>query len=171
MILNTIKKRRSIRAYKPDPIPQDHIDKLAESLIWAPSAKNLQSRKFYFVQSREMLEKLVKVARHNHFLVQAPLSVVCCVDYSMGIKEQSGKRGEELYTIMDVSASIQNLMLMATELGLGTCWLGSIDEEGVKKLLNIPEYLRPVSIVTVGYPAEEVKEKPRVSKEEAVKYV
>lgn len=168
-ILETIKNRRSIREFQAKGIPQKLIEKLIEALIWAPSAGNLQSRKFYFVFNQEIKGKLVKAALGQDFIAQAPLVVVGCTDNK--ISWRYGERGKNLYSICDVSASIENMMLLATDLGLGTVWVGAFDEKSVSKILNLPENLRPIAIVPVGYPGEKPEAPPRVSKEEAVEFV
>ena len=166
-ILKIIKERRSIREFQKKEIPQKSIDKLIEALIWAPSAGNLQSRKFYFVFEEKIKEKLVEAAFGQNFIAQAPLVVVGCTDKEK--VDYYGERGGNLYSICDVSASIQNMMLLAKELGLGTCWVGKLDEKEVSKILNLPKNLRPIVIVPVGYPAEKLSSPPRVSKSEAIK--
>lgn len=167
-LIEIIKKRRSIRKFKSDPIEKEKIDQLIEALIWAPSARNLQSRKFYFVKSKEMIAKLTQETNRN-FDPLPPLFIVCCLNKNL--KEAFGDRGENLYAIMDVSASIENLLLTATELGLATLWMGSFDEEVVKKALEIPDNLRPVSIVPVGYSDDQPPAPPRVDKEEAIQHI
>jgi nitroreductase len=168
-LLETIKNRRSIRKFQKKEIPEKIIDQLIEALIWAPSAGNLQSRKFYFVFKQEIKEKLVKAALEQDFIAQAPLVIVGCSDDKISIRY--GERGKNLYSICDVATSIQNLMLLAVEKGLGTCWVGAFDEKEVSKNLNLPENLRPIAIIPVGYPAEKPKAPPRVLKSKAIEFV
>lgn len=134
-------------------IPLKIIEDLKESIIWAPSAGNLQSRKFYFVTNGEMRFDLAKAALDQQFIVEAPLVVVACADLEASSVKYSG-RGKELYGIVDTALSVQNMMLTAYEAGLGTCWVGGFEEFKVKEILSIPENLRPIAIVPVGYPAE-----------------
>jgi len=168
-ILKIIKERRSIREFQAKPIPEEIIDKLIEALIWAPSAGNLQARKFYFVFNQEIKEKLVEAAFGQDFISDAPLVIVGFTDEKISLRYNG--RGKNLYSICDVSASIQNMMLMAEEEGLATCWVGAFDENEVAKILNLSKDLRPIVIVPVGYPDEKPLAPPRVSKEEAVKFV
>ena len=168
-MIEIIKKRRSIRKYKTDPIPQEIIDELIEALIGAPSAGNLQARKFYFIFDKALKIEITEAAYNQDFISEAPLVIVGCVDENK-IKRY-GERGENLYGICDVSASIQNLMLVATEKGLGTCWVGGFDENKIKEILNLPTHLRPIVIVPVGYPAENTKPPKRISKDEAVEII
>lgn len=168
-VLQVIKERRSIRRFLSKPIPREIIDQFIDSLIWAPSAGNLQSRQFYFVYDREIKEQLVKAAWGQSFITEAPLAIVCCADLRIGT--HYGKRGTELYALQDVAASVQNLMLVAHEQGLGSVWVGAFEEGGVAKALDLPIHLRPVAIVPVGYPAEHPTAPRRVSREKAVIFI
>lgn len=168
-IEKAIKERRSIRAFKKEKIPESSIEKLIEALIWAPSAGNLQARKFYFVFNEKIKSKLAKAALNQDFIAKAPLVIVALADLQK--IEWYGERGKNLYSICDVSAAIQNLMLQATAEGLGTCWVGAFSEEEVSKILNLPHHLRPIAIVPVGFPAEKPIPPKRVSKEEAIKMI
>jgi len=168
-LLETIKSRRSIREFQKKEIPEEIIEKLIEALIWAPSAGNLQSRKFYFVFNQEIKEKLVEAAFGQSFIGQAPLVIVGCTDEK--ISKRYGEKGKNLYSICDVALSIQNLMLLAYSEGLGSIWVGAFNEKEVSKILNFPENLKAIAIIPVGYPAEKPSPPPRVSKKEAVEFV
>lgn len=168
-ILEIIKNRRSVREFQKKEIPKEIIEKLIEALIWAPSAGNLQSRKFYFIFNQKIKEELAKVALGQDFIAQASLVIVGCTDDKISLRY--GERGKNLYSICDVSASIQNLVLLAHAKGLGTCWIGSFDEGEVSKILSLPENLRPIVILPVGWPAEKPEAPPRVSKEKAVEFI
>jgi len=165
-ILEVIKNRRSIREFQKKEIPEEIIDKLIESLIWAPSAGNLQSRKFYFVFDKKIKKELVEKAQVQDFIVQAPLVIVGCTDSE--ISWRYGERGKNLYSICDVAVSIENMMLLAHEQGLGSVWIGAFDEREISKILDLPENLRSIVICPVGYPAEKPEAPPRVSKKEAI---
>ena len=167
-ILEIIKNRRSIRSFQNKKISEDIVDKVIEALIWAPSAGNLQSRKFYFIFNQEIKEKLVEAASQD-FISEAPLVIVGCADEKTSSKY--GERGKNLYSICDVSAGIQNMMLLAQEKGLGTCWVGAFDEKKVSKILNLPGDLKPIVIIPVGYPAEKPGAPARVSKKEAIEFI
>ena len=151
-LYRAIKNRRSIRKFQNKEIPEEIIDKLADALIWAPSAGNLESRKFYFVFNKEIKEKLTEAALGQNFIKQAPLVVVGCADKK--ISERYGGRGINIYSICDVSAAIENMLLMACDQGLGTVWVGAFDEEKVAEILDLPENLWPIAIVPIGYSDE-----------------
>lgn len=168
-ILKIMKERRSIRKFQEKEIPGEIIDKLIEALIWAPSAGNLQARKFYFVFNEKVKKELAEAALSQDFISQAPLVIVGCADQEIILRY--GERGKNLYSICDVAASIQNLMLLAKEQGLGSCWIGAFEEKEVIKILNLSDNLRPIAIVPIGYPAEKPLAPPRVSKEKAIKFI
>lgn len=165
-ILDAVKGRRSIRRFKDTPIPESLLGTLEDSLLEAPSAGNLQSRRFVFVFRGETRKQLAEAAFRQNFIAEAPLSVVCCADLS--IANRYGERGRTLYCLQDVAASIQNLMLVAYSLGLGTVWVGAFDEKRVSRILNLSEYLRPVAIIPVGYPDENPPRPLRVPREESI---
>lgn len=167
-VAKAIKKRRSIRHFLSKSIPKDFEEKLIEALIWAPSAGNLQSRKFYLVKDKTVKEKLVNLALYQRFLLEAPLVIVACADSR--VKERYSARGRNLYSICDTAVSIENLMLQAIELGLGSCWVGSFDEDKIKKILNTPDYLKPIAVIPIGFPDEKPEAPSRVKKEEAIEY-
>ncbi|PIQ92816.1 MAG: nitroreductase [Parcubacteria group bacterium CG11_big_fil_rev_8_21_14_0_20_39_14] len=168
-ILETIRNRRSIREFQARPIPEEAIANLIDALIWAPSAGNLQSRKFYFVFNKKIKEELARAANEQNFVAQAPLIVVGCSDDR--IEQRYYERGKKLYSICDVAMSIQNLMLLASDLNLGTVPVGAFDEARVSKILNVPKNLHPILIVPVGYPAEKPEAPSRVSPAEALEII
>jgi nitroreductase len=168
-ILEIIKNRRSIRSFLKKEIPEEIVDKLIDALIWAPSAGNLQSRKFYLIFDQKKKEELVGATMNQSFIAQAPLVIVCCADEKSASKY--GERGRITFSVCDVAAGVQNMTLLAYSEGLGTCWVGAFDEGQVSRVLNLPSELRPVIIVPVGYPAEKPKAPSRISKEEATAYI
>jgi nitroreductase len=168
-ILDIIIRRRSIRDFTDQDIPQDLVDGLAESLRWAPSAGNMQSRKFYFVFNKEVKLKLATAAQNQQFIARAPLVVVACLNKRIFLRY--GERGVNLYAIQDVSASIMNMMLTAQAMGLGTVWVGAFNEFDIVEILDLPDYLRPISLVPVGFPAKTLLPTSRLSREEIVTMV
>ncbi|MCD6270770.1 nitroreductase family protein [bacterium] len=168
-VLEIIKKRRSIRKFKPDPISEEVIDKLIEAIIWAPSAGNKQMRKFFFVFNKKIKKEIALTSLYQMFIEEAPLVIVACGD--KGIERYYGKRGLENYLFCDVAASIQNLLLVAQEEGLGSCWVGAFDEEEIKKILNLSENLIPVAIIPVGYPQKIPSPPPRKDKNSLIEVI
>ena len=168
-ILSTIKDRRSVRDFHKKAIPGHVVDKLIEALIWAPSAGNLQARKFYFVKNDGVKKRIADSALKQRFIAEAPLVVVGCTDRR--ISSKYGERGVHLYSIQDVSASLMGMMLCAHEYGLGSTWVGAFKEDEISRILKMPAHLRPVAVVPVGYPSRIPSPPPRVSKKEAVEVI
>ncbi len=167
-----IKSRRSVREFTDQAIPEEAVGLLVDALLWAPSAGNLQSRKFYFVFNGDIRKKLAGAELKPNlgsFVATAPLVVVACADYA--IATQYKERGKTLYCIQDTATSIQNLMLAAHDLGLATCWVGAFHEEQVKTVLQLSDNLRPVALVPVGYPARVPSAPGRVSPTAAAEMV
>lgn len=167
-VFGAVKERRSIRNFQKRDIPDEIIDKLIDSLIWAPSAGNLQARKFYFVRDAEIKRKLVTAALNQSFIAEAPLAIVGCTDSR--ISGRYGERGISLYSIQDVAVSIMGMMLVAYENKLGTVWVGAFKEDEVRKILEMPDNLRPVAIVPVGYASKIPSAPKRVLRADAVEF-
>lgn len=168
-ILNAVKQRRSIRDFQKKEIPDQLLRKLGEALLWAPSAGNLQARKFYFVRNSAMKKSLAAAALNQNFIAEAPLVIVGCTDSRITLKY--GERGVSLYSIQDVACSIMGMMLVAYENGLGSTWVGAFNEEAVSGVLRLPRHLRPVTLVPVGYPSKIPDPPSRVSLQDAVEVI
>ena len=151
--LEPILKRASCRAYLPDPIPDDDLERLLMVMRMAPSAGNMQPWKFLIVRSEQDRTALSKAAYDQEFLIQAPIVIVVCGDAARSASRY-GSRGRELYVLQDTAAATENLLIAATALGYGTCWVGAFDEEEVSIALSIPADLRPLAMVPVGRAAE-----------------
>src|SRR5574337_499085 len=134
-ILQAIKERRSIRGFQKKDISDEIVDKLIDALIWAPSAGNLQARKFFFIKDAKLKRGIVSAALGQSFIAEAPLVIVACTDSR--ISSRYGDRGVYLYSIQDVAASIMGMMLVAHENGLGTVWVGAFIEDEVSEFLNL----------------------------------
>ncbi|MFH1448118.1 MAG: nitroreductase family protein [Candidatus Micrarchaeota archaeon] len=147
-----IVNRRSIRKYGQEQVSDEDLRKVLQSGMDAPSAGNLQSRHFYAVKDLAMRRGLASAAHGQHFISEAPVAIVVCVDSRIDMRY--GERGKNLYAVMDCAASVQNMMLTAHELGLGTCWVGAFDEREAARAINTSPYLRPVAILPLGKAAE-----------------
>lgn len=168
-VAEAIRNRRSSRRFLDKDIPESAIEALIDAVRWAPSAGNLQARRFYFVQEQELKEMLAVAAIGQMFISSAPLVVVACADLNR--ISHYGKRGRELYVIQDVAAAVENMMLQACELGLGSVWVGAFNDEQIVKILEIPDYLRPMAIIPIGYPAHQPAAPRRYEKDEIVRMV
>lgn len=145
-----VRKRRSIRAYKPDPVEEEKLMKVLEAARLAPSAANRQPWHFIVVRDPEIKEKLGKAYPRDWF-VKAPVIIVACADPAAAWRRKDG----EEYWKVDVAIAMEHLVLAATNEGLGTCWIAAFDEKAAKEALGIPEHVRVVAMTPLGYPAEE----------------
>ncbi len=152
-VLKAIKGRRSIRAFKSQNVSAEIIKKLIDAARWAPSAGNIQPWEFIIVRKPEIKRRLAEAALGETFIEEASVVIVVCANENRSF-EGYGIRGKTLYCIQDTAAAIQNLHLVAYSLGLGTCWVGAFREEEAGEILKIPSGIRPVAIISVGYPAE-----------------
>jgi nitroreductase len=149
-VLDLLKRRRSIRKYQSKPVEADKITAVLEAARLGPSAANRQPCHFIVVTQPEARESL-RAAYKADWFVSAPLIVVGCVK-----PKETWRRGDgQDYWKVDLAIAMQNLVLTATELGLGTCWIAAFDEKAVKKALNIPKEIRVVALTPLGYPDED----------------
>ncbi len=150
--IRAINDRRSIRKFKNINIEKDIIDILLNAAQMAPSAGNVQGRDYIIVTNQEIKQRLVDAAHNQKFIGQAPVVIIFVANIERSSKRYGG-RGL-LYAIQDATASIMNLMLIAHDLDLGTCWVGAFEEDYVRNILGIPANLKPVAIIPIGYPDE-----------------
>jgi nitroreductase len=141
-VFEAIQKRRSVRAYLPDPVPEDKLKTILEAGRMAPSASNIQPWHFIVVTDKQKRKKLSRGGIFARFLSQAPVVIVSC-----GNRKASSK-----WYVVDTAIALQTMVLAATGEGLGTCWVGSFNEEEVKELLKIPDDLRVIALLALGFP-------------------
>jgi nitroreductase len=157
-LTQAIQGRRSIRKYKNQPIPDETITQLIEAATYAPSAGNIQPWHFIIVKNPAVKKQLAEAAYNQAQVEQAPVVIVVCADEKQ-TQPRYGKRGSSLYCLQDTAAATQNILLTAYSLGLGTCWIGAFNEKAVKGIMNVPEGVRPVAMIPVGY--ADVSPRPR----------
>ncbi|MGQ9479659.1 MAG: nitroreductase family protein [Thermoproteota archaeon] len=146
-VIEAIRTRRSIRKYKDTPVEEEKIIQCLDAARWAPSANNSQPWEFIVVRDPESRKKLAEIHRYGRFMAESPVVVVFVAN----------PRKSENWYHGDVAVAVQNFLLAAQSLGLGTCWIGVLNtpfEEPIKRLLGVPEELRILCTVSVGYPYE-----------------
>ncbi len=151
-LLDVILNRRSIRRYENKAIPKDVLDKIIEAGRQSPSAVNKQPYHFVIVTDSELKKDLKGLL--SRFLEKAPVVIVGCANTKALL---TGK-----WATIDTTIALENMVLAAWSLGIGSCWIGSFNEQKIKELLKIPEKWKVVALVTFGYPAETPK--PRKKK-------
>ena len=152
-VFEAIRGRRSIRSYVPSRLSYEHLKAVLEAAIWAPSAGNLQPWEFVVVDNREIMRDLARAALNQMWMVEASAIIAVCADLNR-TGMIYGDRGRRLYAIQDCAAATQNMLLAAYSLGLGTCWVGAFYEDEVKRILNLPDSVRPLALITIGQPGE-----------------
>lgn len=161
--MEVIRKRRSIRKYRPDPVPQEDIEYVLEAARLAPSWANSQCWHFVVVTDRRVKEAVAKAG--NTWTAQAPALIVACADPT-----KPGTKGDQQYYMLDVGIAMEHLILAATDRGLGTFWIGAFKEEVAREALDVPEPIRVVAFTPLGYPAETSGPQRRKSLNQIVSY-
>jgi len=146
-IFEAIEKRRSIRGYRQKDVEEDKLRKILDSAHLAPSASNRQEWRFIVVKDKEKKRSLCKAARGQQFVEEAPVVIACCAETDNHVMAC----GQLSYPV-DVAIAVDHITLCAVSLGLGTCWVGAFYEDQVKRILSIPEKIRVVELLTLGYP-------------------
>ena len=152
-LFDVILSRTSIRRYEDKEIPKDVLDKIVEAGRQSPSAVNKQPYRFVIVTDSEIKQELSK-GLLSSFLKNAPVIIVGCANPKALL---TGK-----WATVDTAIALENMVLAAWSLGIGSCWIGSFKEQKIKELLKIPQDWKVVALITFGYPAETPK--PRKKK-------
>ncbi len=166
-VLDVIQKRRSVRKYKKDPIPEKALRRVLEAARLAPSGKNIQPWKFIIVKDKALKEKLAQASAGQFFMAQAPVIIVGC-GFPDNCYAHMGRYMKSWS--VDVTIALEHLILQAQEEGLGTCWIGSFEEEEVKAILNLPENVKVLALTPLGYPGEIPRFRGRKNLDEIISY-
>ena len=166
-VLEAIAARRSIRKYKPTPIPEDKLNTILKAARLAPSFENYQPWKFIIVRSEEKKRQVVQACSNSKFLLEAPIAIVACAFPD----EAFGLMGGYMNSFsVDVAVALDHLTLAAVNEGLGTCWIGVFKEEKIQKALSIPDDVRVVAITPLGFPDEDPESSGRKPLEKIICY-
>jgi len=196
-LLEVIQNRRSIRKFKPDEVLEEYIQQLIEAGRLAPSGTNLQPARYIVIKSEEARTKL-KDCTPLPFVSAAPAIIACCVDtnsitstgermkelkeaqafvdtplnnadenYNKG-KQSIDTASLKAYLNLNVAIAIDHIILRATDLGLGSCWVMMFDKEKVKALLNLEDRYDVLALLPIGYPDQTPKQRPRLDHNEVL---
>lgn len=196
-LIEVVKKRRSIRRFKPDPVPEGAIKQILEAARLAPSGVNIQPWRFMVVKDPRRRARLAEEAAfQQQSVAEAPVVIVCCADLRSYL--QVSIRAQELLAAEAISSefvevyfknrgpvspdlathipaatintviAIEHMVLMATSLGLGTCWVQFIRPERVSEICELDEEIIVVALLPVGYPAQDPPPRPRLSLAEII---
>ncbi|MFX0012119.1 MAG: nitroreductase family protein [Candidatus Hermodarchaeota archaeon] len=160
--LKFLKERRSIRNFQEKEISNDKIEMILEAGRWTPSASNKQPWEFIVIKDKEIRLKVAKTTSYGKFLMQAPVLIAI-----VGKTRISPK-----WYIIDTSLVTMNMMLMAWSLGIGTCWIGAMNRERARDILNLSQTDYVATILPFGYPEGEIPSPTaRKRKEKLVKEI
>ncbi len=192
-----IQRRRSIRRYREEPLPHDVIEELLVAARAAPSATNRQPWRFVVVRDKDLKNHLGEAITQS-FVTRAPVIVVCCIDrrsftrgvlqerveelvsagvmerevaellYQRKMPEKTEEAGIPISAYIDMGIAIEHIVLLAADMGIGSCWVRMFDAEKLSSILNLPSRLTPVAILPMGYPAEDPPARPRLPLHEIV---
>jgi nitroreductase len=189
-VMEAIRDRRSIRRYDSRPVPQEIIDELLEAARLAPSTSNLQTWKFKVITDESTRKSLREAAFNQRFVENAPVVIVACADFNafgdratrtlellrtravrvslpMLLRSLRSGKAEDLEernltgAIINVSIAVENMVLAAVSLGLGTCWVRAFQAERVSEILSLPPEYPPLFLLPLGYPAEDPEARSR----------
>jgi nitroreductase len=153
-------KRFSCRIFDTTPLDRETVETVLEAARWAPNGGNLQPWRFVVVLDSNRRRALAGAAYGQSFLAQAPVVItVCAVPNESAAKY--GPRGRDLYCLQDTAAAAENILLAATDRGLGSCWVGAFDERAIARALELPRSWRPVALIALGRPAEAEPQRTR----------
>ena len=147
-VIEAIRKRYSCRAYQDRPIEREKLDEIFEAARLAPSAKNMQDWRFVVVTDKEKRRQVAENTNRPEVFGKAGVIIAACSnsDYVMRCGQAAGP--------IDVAIALEHISLQATELGLGTCWIGSFEAEKIRQILGVPDDITIIELMAVGYPAD-----------------
>jgi Nitroreductase len=161
--LDIVKTRYSVRDFADTPVEDEKLHKILEAGKWAPSACNIQPC-FIIVIRDDAAKRNLRPAYNRDWFINAPVILSVCVD-----RLSAWVRADKVsYGFVDAAIVMDHMVLAATELGLGTCWIGAFKTQEAKKALKLPENVEPVAFIPLGYPKSAAPMKKRKELEELV---
>lgn len=161
--LDLIFSRRSIRKYQGKEVPEEMISDLLEAAMAAPSAVAKDPWHFIVVRSRETLDKITEILPNGKMLREAPVAFIVCGDLNKAHLQELS------YMLQDLSAAVENILIAANTLELGTCWLGVHPREdrqaGIRQLFALPDNIIPMCGIAIGWPKEQPEARTRYRQE------
>jgi len=163
-----LKTRRAIRKFSDKDVPEELVKEIIELANFSPSAGNVQARAVVVVKDQAIIEKIRAVARGlSRF--EGRISVILVIlAKPQESEERYEERGKNLYALQDATIFASYMQLIATDKGLSTCWVGSFKESDIEEILDLPEDVKPVAMIPLGYASETPEMKERKSLNEII---
>jgi len=164
----TVRHRHSVRQYQSTTaVEKEKLHAILEMACAAPSAGDLQAYQIIVVHNSQTRDALRQAADDQAFISEAPISLVFCADTERSA-ERYGERGRDLYALQDTTIAATYAQLATVSAGLASTWVGHFDEQQVSKLLDLPAGLKPIAMLSIGYPAELPAPSPRRRMDEVI---
>lgn len=176
-MIHEIRTRRSVRKYMDRPVNEELVAQILESARLAPSGSNTQPWHFIVVRLEETRRKLAEVSHKQAWMADAPVFIVCIADIRARISggealyvDEKSPQFELKQAIRDTSIAVEHMVLEAESIGLSTCWIAWFEQKDIRPVLNIPDDKYVLNILTLGYPDEKPKARPRKKLDDFVHY-
>jgi nitroreductase len=165
-----IRKRKMIRKYdQTREVAEKIINKLIDNASRAPSAGHTQVQEFIVIKDPSTKRKLRLASVNQEQLEEAPVLIVVCSNTSRSVGRY-GERGKEFYSIIDGAFASMLILLTATNEGLGASFVGAFNDEEVSEIVDLPQHVRPIGIIALGYPRENPAKLERIQRDRLVHY-
>ena len=156
-LVDVVLSRRSIRSYKQEEIPRNVLEKILEAGRQAPSAANRQPWHFIVITDHKIKKKLSQW-RLSKFVKESAFTIAGCA------------YADDYLALIDTSIALQNMVIAAWALGIGSCWIAGFEEDKAKIILNIPEDWKVIALITFGYPSDKPSVRQKKLIDEIVSY-
>ncbi|UCD72404.1 MAG: nitroreductase family protein [Syntrophobacterales bacterium] len=164
-VMEVITRRYSVRGYLDKPVEREKILQIVEAARLAPSTSNVQPWRFIVVEDPRLMKSLLSkgmgIVVPNRWAREAPVIIVICAHLDWIVHRLGARFAGLQYYLLDLGIAGEHMVLTATELGLGTCWIGWFRAEAIRDILNIPKGWKIAALLTLGYPKEEGPPKPK----------
>ena len=194
-VMEAIAQRRSVRNFKPDPLPPEVLKQLLEAARLAPSGSNIQPWRFLVVTDSREKKQLRALAANQRFIEEAPAVFICCADLDVYLPGTTRRKGQEVTlngyvpetdayarssmpdpaqdirvriqaAVLNVAIAVEHIVLAAASHGLGSCWVGALDGKGIRNMFRLPRNILVIALLPVGVPARVPPPRPRLEQEE-----